>query len=200
MLSLATGPLAGQPAERAAPRPLSVDRDLRRVEQGEADVNPLYATTTRDMGIDLRRPDDFSTLYQIDPNSSSRLAGRFARVAGGGGMVAVFSRGRYLETRRGLFAEIPPDTVYLLGGFRDEPLAAPAQPSELQLFTQVSTAVATRPESPVPVSSEPPSQPDPGVRAQAERERIARAGDAMFQLFVSDARRAACVDRLVRGR
>lgn len=95
---------------------------LQRVEPGVGDVDPLRASL-RDLSVDLRSSGDFSTPYRIPGQTAAD--DRFVRF--GGGTTAVFPRSVYTSTRRGVVAEIPPGTVFYIGG------VPPAQPWERTL-------------------------------------------------------------------
>ncbi|MGD9689952.1 MAG: hypothetical protein AB7V47_09450 [Phycisphaerales bacterium] len=179
----------------ARPRPI-----FTRAEAGEADINPLFVTA-RDLGTDLRRPDGFSDLYRISPDALSPYAGRFARISGGGGLVAVFPRGRYTETSKGLLVEIPPDTVYVVGGLPASGFEAPDRPStRLQArLNQSASQGEPRTGEPLPAARDR-SRPLPTEELdRRQRERDWRAGEKVARLFEDDAHRARAVDDLLRG-
>jgi hypothetical protein len=84
---------------------------LERVDPGVGDVDPLRASL-RDLSVDLRASGDFSAPYRLQGDASAD--DRFVRF--GGGTTAVFPRSVYTSTRRGVVAEVPPGTVFYIGG------------------------------------------------------------------------------------
>jgi hypothetical protein len=102
----------GSRADGGLMRPVSLARDLRRVEAGVSDAGPL-STSLRSYSADLGVPDAFRDVYRVQHGPR---AGQFARVAGGGGVVAVYPRGTYTSTSKGLRADIPNDTIFYIDG------------------------------------------------------------------------------------
>ena len=97
-------------------------QDLRRIEQGTTDANPLEASQLV-MPLDLRQPNDFETVYEIEGPGGSRQYVRFA-----GGTAAVFPRSVYVPTRNGVMVDVPPDTRFYIGGV-PESMVAPRLPA-----------------------------------------------------------------------
>lgn len=134
--ALSIGGLAmAQPDSGALLRPYVPREGLRRVEQGVADAGPL-SISLRDLSGDLRTPDAFRDVYRL-PDSVGRRAGQFARVSGNGGIIAVYPRGTYTPTSNGLRADVPPGTIFYLGGI-------PPDPPGLGPMTGPSGAIALR--------------------------------------------------------
>lgn len=118
--ALSIGGLAvAQPDSSALLRPYAPREGLRRVEQGVADAGPL-SISLRDLSGDLRTPDAFRDVYRL-PNSVGRRGGQFARVSGNGGIIAVYPRGAYTPTSNGLRADVPPGTIFYIGGIPPDP-------------------------------------------------------------------------------
>lgn len=111
---------------------------LRPIEEGTRDVSPLWSPATV-RPLDLRAPSGFQGVYEVrreegwrsaatwrpaalgggwtrpyEGGSSSGGSGVFARVDGG--IYAVFPRSRYLVTDAGIVPEVPPGTVFGIGG------------------------------------------------------------------------------------
>jgi len=90
---------------------------LEAVDGGSEDVGPL-STSIREQGANLRVPVDFKQVYRI--KGDMRLFGRsndeemYARVSNG--LMAVFPRSSYVQTRRGTVATVPADTIWVLAG------------------------------------------------------------------------------------
>jgi hypothetical protein len=89
---------------------------LQRVEQGVADLGP-GSTSLRQPPAQLGLPTDFAGVYRIPETANSPYAGWYARVAGMGGLVAVFPRSTYRQNPDGSYtATLPPGTKFLVGG------------------------------------------------------------------------------------
>lgn len=86
--------------------------ELKRVEAFVADMGAL-STSGRQQRADLRLPNDFGGVYEIPKDADTPYAGWFARARGG--MIAVFPRGSYVPSERGMVAIVPPNTRYILG-------------------------------------------------------------------------------------
>ncbi len=110
-------------------------RTLQPVDPGVGDLSPLSASS-RFLPVDLRQPTGFERVFRV-PGSSrgvnslgvSDSNDRFARVSGG--ITAVFPRSEYTETKKGIRADIPVNTIFYIG---DSPLSAlplPVGPREL---------------------------------------------------------------------
>lgn len=78
-------------------------------EAGAADANPL-AVESRQPGVNLRLGGNFESLLKLDTADGSDV---FARQDGA--ITAVFPRSVYLDPARGLGAQIPPGTVFVIG-------------------------------------------------------------------------------------
>lgn len=110
------------------------------VEQGVADLGPL-SQSLRVEQPDLRAPAGFDQVYRLHSPSGESF---YARI--GGGVVAVFPRSVYVPTRRGLLADIPPGTVFYIGGlppvYNDQPGISALPPSPLLADTAVAPLAA----------------------------------------------------------
>ncbi len=187
---------------------------MRKVDQGYTDASPL-GTSNRDVPLDLRVPDGFRDVYQL-PASAGRYAGWYARISGGGGIVAVYQQGRYTAVNGGLRADVPADTTFFIGGLpRDR--FAPISPIEGEgaLGAGLSRAISTRLETRIEVaaggedansaaeqeagSTHTSRTPPPEELAQRAREREAVLIDSVSRLFSDEAHRAERVAALVRG-
>lgn len=146
-----------QPATQPGTQPLS-PATLQRVDPGVGDIDPLR-TSLRDLSVDLRGSGDFSSVYRLPGTTPGGTDERFVRF--GGGTTAVFPRSVYVPTNGGLGAEVPPGTVFYIGGVptvqpwerpltgmgapRARVLAPPpasAQRADVKLSTAVRTDVA----------------------------------------------------------
>lgn len=115
--ALPLGQTAGQPATGTPIGTQSLPlNQLQRVEQGIGDQGPM-SISLRKPTADLRIPNDFAGVYKIPSNIDSPYAGWYARVAGMGGVVAVFPRSTYRQNPDGTYsATLPPGTQFLVGG------------------------------------------------------------------------------------
>lgn len=97
---------------------------FKRVEQGVSDTGPLRVGM-RDVGVDLIVPTGFRDVFEIQPGGPAPFgrpgAGsfpgsprQFARI--NGAVTAVFPRSIYTPTDDGVVAEIPPGTIFYVGG------------------------------------------------------------------------------------
>jgi hypothetical protein len=93
--------------------------EFERVDQGQADRNQL-STSYRDMGVDLRAPLNFDTVYKVEPHS--RLLRGIRGWSGGAfvranaGLIAVFPQSAYRAVGRGVdLAQVPAGTLFVFG-------------------------------------------------------------------------------------
>lgn len=101
-----------QPATQPGTQQLS-PANLQRVDPGVGDIDPLRLSL-RDLSVDLRSSGDFSNVYRLPGTTPGGSDERFVRF--GGGTIAVFPRSVYVPTNGGLSAEVPPGTVFYIGG------------------------------------------------------------------------------------
>jgi len=125
------------------------------VDPGLSDVGPL-ALSQRILRADLRVPTAFERVYRVKLPDGSSV---FARIDNG--VTAVFPRSDYVSTSQGVFAVVPPGTVYSIGGDirsifagRPAPAQAPPPVPSASLFADRSlnrslkqVPVRTRPDS-----------------------------------------------------
>ncbi|CAG1000987.1 hypothetical protein PHYC_02880 [Phycisphaerales bacterium] len=157
---------------------------LRPVEAGFQDVSPLANSLLLEP-LDLHAESDFSRVYEIE--LGTRLLGHraprlFARRAGG--ITAVFPQASYRPMGEGLLlAEVPNDTVFLIG---DDPgrmlgdLPDPVAPSASQadLFTDLRVGRASRAEA---SNQSAPARGPRGV-APPESQRVSIWSDAEYRM------------------
>jgi hypothetical protein len=117
-LALAAAPCG--PAAAAPPRtwsgsgPAMLDPSgFQRVDPRYGDTDPLRMSL-RELSVDLRLTDDFSSVYLIPGTRPGGADDRFARRSGG--ITAVFPRSIYEATNGGVIPVIPPGTVFYLDG------------------------------------------------------------------------------------
>lgn len=103
MVSPATPVAGAQTGQQGSPE------TFERVDQGFEDVGPMR-TSARRLGVDLRLPSDFRSVYRVRRGEHE---GEFARISGA--LSAVFPRSTYTVTNRGVFPSIPPGTVFRIG-------------------------------------------------------------------------------------
>jgi|GEM_PF-2370553 len=186
------GLAAAQPDSGTLLRPYAPREGLRRVEQGVADAGPL-SISLRDLSGDLRTPDAFRDVYRL-PNSVGRRAGQFARVSGNGGIIAVYPRGTYTPTSNGLRADVPPGTIFYIGGI-------PPDPPGLGPPTGPSAAISLRIDPRVDRGLEPPE--DRGVitpRIDSIATRLSTRVIPAMDVAPVDPPRAAVPDDTQRAR
>ena len=97
---------------------LPAQQPAKRVEQGLGDLGPT-TMSLRDLQLDLRAPTGFESVYEVDRANpygapGERSTPMFMRMSGG--VAAVFPRSVYLQGKGGLLPQIPPDTVFYIGG------------------------------------------------------------------------------------
>lgn len=207
-------PGASGPQTGSAPAGVRGGEKLRRVDQSVADVGPV-SISTKDMGVDLRVPDEFRELYQL-PRDGGPYSGWFARISGGGGVIAVFPRGRYTNTDRGVRVDVPPDTRFLIGGL-PRSLDGDGGPERAagsggRIETKLELGGVGGSEKPVrsgsPASAEPaPGQPSlrrdssrpvpPAVLAQQQRLRELELTESVAKLFSDEQHRARRLELLL---
>ncbi len=219
---------AGQPlaprADDGLLRPVSLARDLRRVEPGVSDTGPL-STSLRTYSAELGVPDAFRDVYRLQ---SGPRAGQFARVSGSGGVVAVYPRGQYTLTGDGLRADIPNDTVFYIDGVPGGGGNGGGSGGEgglsARIDPRVGGLIATGPDASCAPHAQPldprtevnrphsvPSvtpfnNPDDDARSratareQAIQEREAEYFDRGTRLFTDSEFRAQRVSGMLRGR
>ena len=86
---------------------------LRQVVPGGSDAEPMISNNEV-VPIDLRAPTGFEGVYMLERNSVfGERRVYYARQDGG--ITAVFPRSVYANTARGQVAQIPPDTVFVIG-------------------------------------------------------------------------------------
>ncbi|HYE63514.1 MAG TPA: hypothetical protein VD997_16105 [Phycisphaerales bacterium] len=158
------------------------------------DMNPV-GTSQRAMPVDLRVGSGFDRLYKLDARP------RFFGGSGGGGwaagdsdyymrmnggVMAVFPRSSYAMTRRGLLTEVPPGTVFSIGGNVNKLMGAQPGINEPRVPGQNFVDRSAKPGSPNdPVPDQerarpaPPERPEPPQRAnnQAPRDGAAAPGN-----------------------
>jgi len=172
-------------------KPTTTTSPLKRVEPGITDSNPL-AVGTRLIPVDLRAPTNFEGVYQFqrtDRFGNSETF--FARTDGG--LTAVFPRSQYVDSGGNLLAQVPPGTVWLIGGL-PKPTDKPAPPrSETYLDLSIRGNISDAPEpegspdaAPAPAPSRPPAlnhrQPEPLSIWNSERYRRQRVGTLLQSL------------------
>lgn len=185
LVAIAAGALAmpiGAIAAAAPPRPGYSPHTLdpstfRRVDQLHADTDPLRMSL-RELSVDLRTSDDFSSVYLIPGRSPHGADDRFARRSGG--ITAVFPRSIYAASGAGVIPVIPPGTVFYLDGVpAQQPWdligqggmgtagATPRGGSEADASQRVNSAVDRR--MGVPPGSPADRMPDPAAPSDHER-------------------------------
>lgn len=92
--------------------------DLERVDQGIADRGSL-STSLRQIDSGLQQPNGFQQLYRVPGGS-----GDLMRVDGA--LYAVFPQSVYSSTEDGMVADIPPGTVFYIGGLPSDLTGASA--------------------------------------------------------------------------
>ena len=129
--------------------------EFERVDQGVADANALSASY-RDIGVDLRAPMHFDTVYRVDARSrllrgvqrgtTGVRVGAYARAHGA--LVAVFPRSAYRDVAPGVtMAQVPAGTVYTLADASEMShidtggLPAPSRPSSRLLSVPLVTRI-----------------------------------------------------------
>ncbi|MBX3357062.1 MAG: hypothetical protein KF745_01410 [Phycisphaeraceae bacterium] len=181
LVPAAAGPAPAQTGGQPAITPVqpgnpavsqSNNPQIQRVEQGVADVGPL-SLSTRSLGVDLRRPFGFDSVYAVN---GDRNGGSFARISGG--LFAVFPRSVYRPTKDGIMTEVPPGTVFYIGGLPSmspfgsaRPVVAPGPDTRVPTdATLAQTTLADmRAPSSVPVAAA--STADKPQPAETERSR-----------------------------
>lgn len=124
----------GVPCVRAQTAP------LRPVDPMVADTGPLSVSARR-LPADLRVPTGFDQVYRVPGGGGGDL---FARM--NGGITAVFPRSTYAPAGSGgALVEIPPGTVFYIGGLPSR--FAPAPPRAAQASRRVDLS-ALRPARP----------------------------------------------------
>lgn len=89
---------------------LPPSHQFQRVQDRFDDLGPL-GSSLRVFPHDLRRPFDFDQVYRVP-----RLQGQpdqFARVSGA--ITAVYPRGEYLRTKKGVRVQVPAGTIFYIG-------------------------------------------------------------------------------------
>jgi hypothetical protein len=177
-----------QPVPRPAP-PAS-QPELKRVDPAVGDIGPL-GVSIRDMGVDLRVPTGFQDVYRIkgrDPRDLRSESGLFVRIDGG--IYAVFGRSVYTQTPQGLSVDVPPGTVFYLGGLPTSITGEPVVPlSANYADTSASTRIPDAPPPPPAPPAGAPRRPStapvpPGIftseplRARVVRDLLAAAAAA----------------------
>jgi hypothetical protein len=168
--ALASGTVLGQPVQP------------NRVEAGSGDVGPSRVST-RELQRDLRQPTSFESVYELQRRNMFATPGQettpfFMRQ--NGGLTAVFPRSTYSNTKGGLVAQIPPNTVFYIGklpaAFKPASPVRPHAPNWLD--TSVEAAEKERektlaaPRAPEPI----PPAPERSIFADEEfrKVRVAR--------------------------
>lgn len=110
----AAGAVFGAPAWAQAQTANPQSDGARRVQSGTEDAYPLLLSNPPPV-IDMRSQTSFETVYTFQATDPmARNNGYFFRVAGA--ITAVFPRSVYMESRDGVQADIPPGTVFYIGG------------------------------------------------------------------------------------
>lgn len=107
-------PAAGQPAKQI-PRPgQPVQPQLKRIEQGVGDVDPLRVSLRNSQWAELRRPMGFEAVYRLaDADALSGSSGSFFRFDGA--ITAVIPYSQYVHTPTGMKPVIPAGTIFHIG-------------------------------------------------------------------------------------
>lgn len=166
---------------------------FKRVEQGVSDTGPLRVGV-RDQGVDLLVPTGFRDVFEIQPGgpvppggaggpgfnaASSNTQKQFARV--NGAVIAVFPRSIYTPTEDGIVAEIPPGTIFYIGGLPKNMYTPslghvggpdggePVSPlwADMRADTSVHAAGTERGGTSGPAPLTPANRANPSRRAQA---------------------------------
>jgi hypothetical protein len=179
-------------------RPVSLEFQLKKVDQGFADVGPL-SMSLRQVTLDLRTPDGFRDVYQIPRESRSPYAGWFARIQGNGGLVAVFPESEYVAVKKGVQPQVPLNTRYVIGGL-DLVEFVPRAPENL-LSLRLDGKVDTLSPQPVPETKAPTGDysremPPEEIQQQA-RQREAELVDRVKRMFEDQVFRAERVGQLL---
>lgn len=218
-LSLLAGAAAATPPAYSPPRDDSAPirpRDLRHVEAGLSDTNPL-SFRGRTPPASLREPNDFKGVYRIPDEQSVRYGGWFARVRGA--VIAAFPRSVYelvpLDPKGEHWAVAPavaPGTVFFIGGiprsFLDNPPEARSGENTGGVDTSVSTAsFSDRIETAAPSAmwvDRPAARPAasstaahlPSAESPEALEQLRQAG---LRLLTDETYRARRLDALLSG-
>lgn len=121
------------------------------VEPGREDVSP-HAITMRRIEIDLRKPTDFESVYQVS-NVDAFGGGQRMFIRVDGGLTAVFPRSVYSGARVGGVPQIPPDTVFWIGMPPVAFDALPPMPGETFLDLSAAAEPTVAPTASVTVNS-----------------------------------------------
>lgn len=135
---LAAAALAGAVSAAAAVQPQ--DSRVHRVDPGVGDMGGGGVGRV-DIRRELRRSNDFGSVYEYrgSERPGSGRNGFYFRIAGG--VTAVFPRSSYRMTLNGPVAEIPPGTVFYLGGLPPE-LLAEEKPVPARSFNYLDLSAA----------------------------------------------------------
>jgi len=111
--------------------------ELEEIEQGTRDLGPL-GTSMRTFTLDMEVPNDFQRLYEVEGPGGEQFV-RFA-----GGVAAVFPRSVYIPLESGVLPDIPPSTVFYIGGLPEERFSSTLAPSPVASRNRLSYAVPQR--------------------------------------------------------
>ncbi len=173
-------------------------KDFKRVEQGRGDGGGLSKSLARGPAT-LGVPNDFSGVYQIPEDADTPYAGWYARVSGA--MIAVFPRGEYAATRKGVVPAVPANTRFFFGSVplnargagESRGAARVVEPANERINNSARDAEPDRvrdraPDAPLPVTVETATDADglreamaklcadPVYRANRVRDLLERAG------------------------
>jgi hypothetical protein len=157
--------LAGAGPALAQNGPVDLSNDLRVVEEGVEDVNPL-AVGRVDLSADLAVPLGFGKVYELPPGPDGQR--RFARRSGA--VWAVFTRADYIRTEDGRQAVAPPNTTIYIGeppGLRGtEPQVYGPLHTSMRVSTRQDLRANLQPEAqPAQAQAANPPQQQPTLNA-----------------------------------